>query len=187
MFDPQLTNGQRSGQQLPSDKSNDIAIDFNICKIAGRCNCAIQVFYQGILKKNKDVCLQVSVDQTQSLTAGEETNMVLGVLSLRNTGTEAAVGNTLTIKINQKLYRFQLDRYWGICQSVYSVTLVFRGNCDQTTEEYLCSLPFLKEGGNQTFDLSVISRQPILPNETSVSMSLALESSCPGNETPKKV
>ena len=43
--------------------------------------------------------------ETGPLIAGEDTNMVLGKLMLTNTGTEPAVGNMLTIRIKQDLYR----------------------------------------------------------------------------------
>ena len=43
--------------------------------------------------------------ETGPLIAGVDTNMVLGKLMLTNIGTEPAVGNMLTIRIKQDLYR----------------------------------------------------------------------------------
>ena len=42
---------------------------------------------------------------TGPLIAGEDANMMLGKLTLTNMGSEPAVGNMLTIRIKQNLYR----------------------------------------------------------------------------------
>ena len=107
------------------------------------------------------------VNETQPLIAGQDTNMVLGHLRLTNLGDEPAVQNMLTININQALYRLSSTKL----------------SCDNKNGQYICKLPFLsgnEKGKVQEFDLSVTSRNPILPTETSVSMDLTFESSCSG-------
>ena len=107
------------------------------------------------------------VKETQPLIAGQDTNMVLGHLKLTNLGDEPAVQNMLTININQALYRLSSTKL----------------SCDNKNGQYICKLPFLsgnEKGKVQEFDLSVTSRNPILPTETSVSMDLTFESSCSG-------
>ena len=103
------------------------------------------------------------VKETQPLVAGQDTNMVLGHLKLTNIGDEPAVKDMLTININQILYRLSSTKL----------------SCDNKNAQYICKLPFLSgnnKGKVQEFDLSVTSRKPILPTETSVSMDLTFNS-----------
>ena len=163
MFDPMEANGQ----QIESRKSVDI--EFNICDVANSCRCNVQV-----RKLNKSFKILQRfypkvewVKETQPLIAGQDTNMVLGHLKLTNLGDEPAVKDMLTININQTLYRLSSTKL----------------SCDNKDEQYNCKLPFLSgndKGKVQEFDLSVTSRNPILPTETSVSMDLTFESSCSG-------
>ena len=170
MFDPMEANSQ----EIESRKSEDI--EFNICDVANSCRCNVQVCK---LNKSFKVLQRFYskvewVKETQPLIAGQDTNMVLGHLNLTNIGDEPAVKNMLTININQKLYRLSSTKL----------------SCDNKDDQYICKLPFLSGNDKrkvQEFDLSVTSRKPILPTETSVSMDLTFESSCSGETKQDEV
>jgi len=155
MFDPL----EADNQEISVKKSDDI--EFNICEVANKCECDVQVNW---------------FEKSEPLIAGEQTTMVLGQLNLTNIGTEPAVRNSLNISIDQSLYRLGSD-------------LTERAGCEYESGQHQCKkLPILSRKGQngdvQSFDLSVTARNPILPNMTSVNMTLTFKSICNGEETP---
>ena len=67
---------------------------------------------------------------------------------------------------------------------------LYRAGCEYypSSRQHQCKqLPFLsakdEEGDEQSFDLSVTARNPILPSVTSVEMTLTFKSICSGKES----